>query len=215
MTDSIIESATQEMAESKKALLMAGLDLFSKKGVDGVSLADISAISGYSRPVIFKFYKTKLEMAVDIFSICYKGLYDKLKPVAESNSDFLTRLIFFCEISAQVVAENSDSLFMVTENLRLLLPEAKGLDIKKSIMSLTVDLIKKGQQERVVGKDLTAEDLAIALIGLIQQMARVRYFADQKKSKKSLTEIFLKLSKRIFDIKEGKSTGNLNWRGIS
>src|SRR5262245_40886507 len=120
MNDTIMTAATREMAKSKRSLLLASLDQFSKKGVDGASLADISKISGFSRPVIFKFYATKEAMAADIFTICYAGIYDKLRPIADSNAPFSAQLTIFCELSAQIVVESTDSLMMVTENFRQL-----------------------------------------------------------------------------------------------
>lgn len=197
MIDPIIDIATKEMAESKRALLLAGLDLFSKKGVDAVSTGDLSKVTGFSRPVIFKFYKTKLEMAVDIFTICYVGIYRKLLPIIEVETDFHNQLSQLCEIFSEIIVENSDSLFMVSENLRLLWPKTKGLDAKNSILSFTITLIKSGQRRKIVDRSLSADEMGIAIVGIAQQIARVRYFADQKKSKKTIADSLYELSRRI------------------
>jgi AcrR family transcriptional regulator len=200
MPDPIIEFATKEMPESKRALLVTGLNLFSKHGVDAISLGDISKITGFSRPSIFKFYKTKDEMAAAIFAICYAGLYEKLKPIVNSNADLVSRLTFFCELSADAIVDNAESLFMVSENLRRLWPHTTGLDKKKTILSVAVDLAKSGQQTKVVNRELAAEEIGMAIIGVIQQMARIQFFADKKKSKKDIAAVLLVVSRRVMGV---------------
>jgi TetR/AcrR family transcriptional regulator, repressor of fatR-cypB operon len=197
MPDPIIEFATKEMPKSKRALLVTGLSLFSKHGVDAISIGDISKITGFSRPSIFKFYKTKDAMAADIFAICYAGIYEKLKPIVNSNADLASRLTFFCELSADAIVDNAESLFMVSENLRRLWPHTTGLDKNKTILSVAIGLAKSGQQTKIVNQELTAEEIGMAIIGVIQQMARIQFFSDKKKSKKDLAASLLAISKRI------------------
>jgi AcrR family transcriptional regulator len=200
MSDPIIDFATKEMPESKRAILVTGLTLFSKQGIDAVSLADISKITGFSRPSIFKFYKTKEEMAADIFAICYTGIYEKLKPIVNSNADFQSQLIFFCELTADGIVDSSESLFMISENLRRLWPQTKGLDKNKTILSVAVELAKFGQQTKLVNKELAAEEIGMAVIGVIQQMARIQFFSDKKKSKKDIAASLFAIAKRLMGI---------------
>lgn len=193
-------AACQDFAESKRAMLLAGLDLFAKKGVDAVSLADIAAIAGYSRQAPFKFYKTKLAMAVDIFSICYCGLYSIIQPVLDDELNFPDAVKLYADLSAKIVVEHSESLFMVTENFRLLWPETTSLDRKNSIFGLTMTLLNQGQKEGFTTKEISIEDQAAAIIGYIQQTARVRFFSDEKKSHRAQAEAFRKVIQRVLGV---------------
>jgi hypothetical protein len=139
-------------------------------------------------------------MAADIFAICYAGIYEKLKPIVNSNADFHSQLIFFCELAADAIVDSSESLFMISENLRRLWPQTKGLDKNKTILSVAVDLAKLGQQTKIVNKELAAEEIGMAAIGVIQQMARIQFFSDKKKSKKDIAASLFAISKRLMGI---------------
>jgi len=89
---------------------------------------------------------------------------------------------------------------MISENLRRLWPYTTGLDKTKTILSVVVDLAKLGQTTNIVNKELTAEETGMAIIGVIQQMARIQFFSDKKKSKKDIATTLLVISKRIMKI---------------
>ena len=44
---------------AKRAIITAALELFATKGVDGVSIRDIAAASGFSNPAMFRHFESK------------------------------------------------------------------------------------------------------------------------------------------------------------
>ena len=59
---------------SKREIMKAALALFTEHGLDGVTIRDIAARSGYTNPAIFKFFAGKDDLAEHLFVECYREL---------------------------------------------------------------------------------------------------------------------------------------------
>ncbi len=64
--------ATPGDPPAKRSILTAALALFASRGIDGVSIRDIAADSGFSNPAMFKYYKSKEDLARTLFEACYR-----------------------------------------------------------------------------------------------------------------------------------------------
>lgn len=76
-----------DMPAGKKKVVLAALQLFSKKGFDGTSTQEIAAESGMSQATIFKYFKTK----EDLLDFIITPLMQNIFPVYVS--DFQKELI--------------------------------------------------------------------------------------------------------------------------
>ena len=70
----------------------AALDLFAAKGVDGVSVAEIAAAANVSQGALYRHYRSKDEMAEQLFSRAYRRTGAELATLAAANMGFAARV---------------------------------------------------------------------------------------------------------------------------
>ncbi len=63
------------MPTGKKKVVLAALELFSKKGFDGTSTQEIAKTSGMSQATIFKYFKTKEDLLEFIITPLMKNIF--------------------------------------------------------------------------------------------------------------------------------------------
>ena len=94
-------NSEENMPRGKKKVLMAALKLFSEKGVDRTSTAEIAKESGMSEGTIFKYYKSKENLLNSIVDPLLKVVPIYMNEVEEKytqpfeNIDKLEDTIFF------------------------------------------------------------------------------------------------------------------------
>lgn len=64
-----------DMPTGKKKVVLAALELFSKKGFDGTSTQEIAKTSGMSQATIFKYFKTKEDLLEFIITPLMKNIF--------------------------------------------------------------------------------------------------------------------------------------------
>lgn len=64
-----------DMPAGKKKVVLAALELFSKKGFDGTSTQEIAKTSGMSQATIFKYFKTKEDLLEFIITPLMKNIF--------------------------------------------------------------------------------------------------------------------------------------------
>ena len=75
------------MAETNKARIEeAAIALFADKGVGGASVAEIAEHAGVSQGLLYRHWKDKDEMALDLFAHRYFALRDRLRAVLAGQS---------------------------------------------------------------------------------------------------------------------------------
>jgi AcrR family transcriptional regulator len=86
----------------------AALDLFAAKGVDGVSVAEIAATADVSQGALYRHYRSKDEMAEQLFSRAYRRTGAELATLAAANMGFAARVgamvTHFCALYDQDAA---------------------------------------------------------------------------------------------------------------
>src|SRR6516225_1030907 len=96
---------------AKQAILSAALELFATRGVDGVTIRDIAAETGFTNPAMFRHFKNKEEMAQSLFEVCYRRLAHGFQQPGVTLEAVLERALALIE-------ESSESVHFVVENLR-------------------------------------------------------------------------------------------------
>jgi AcrR family transcriptional regulator len=158
-------------APAKQSVLLAAMDLFATRGVDGVTVRDIAAQSGFTNPAIFKHFKTKDELARSLFETCYRKLAATvIFPTADLRSA-ITR-------SLSLVETSPDSVHFVLENLRRFwreLPE----DVRTlGLLGAMRRLIEHEQTNGNVRGEIDPQLAAALVLGMIAQIARMAHFGE-------------------------------------
>jgi AcrR family transcriptional regulator len=158
-------------APAKRSILLAAMDLFATRGVDGVTVRDIASRSGFTNPAIFKHFKTKDDLARSLFETCYRRLAAIVTSPTADLKSAITR-------SLALVETSPDSVHFVLENLRRFwreLPE----DVRAlGLLGGMRRLIERAQANGLVRRDVDPQLAAALVLGMLAQIARMTHFGE-------------------------------------
>jgi AcrR family transcriptional regulator len=162
-------------APGKALILQEGMRLFARQGLSATSIRDIAAATGLSNPALYKHFKTKEALAIELFERSYGQYLRRLTLATRQHSDFSDQFRAFLEIRLSSHDEAPDASIFTTDNLVTLWPHVSK-DIKQeTIISLLREMLQTGRSQGAVNAD-TALDLQIALVvGMLVQVTRQLY----------------------------------------
>jgi AcrR family transcriptional regulator len=169
---------------AKRAILEAALDLFAERGVDGVTVRDIAARTGFTNPALFRHFKGKDELAFALFETCYRRLASTMSHAERKGAGL--KGVFATAL--RLIEEHPAAVHYVFENLRryfrALPPEVRAASILGTFRRLVASEAAIGSLRRD-----THPDLAVAiLIGTLGQVARMAHFGELPQRPTALSE---------------------------
>jgi AcrR family transcriptional regulator len=72
----------------KERVERTALDLFAARGIDGVSVADIATAAGVSQGALYRHYRSKDELAGQLFALAYRRMGAELAAIAATERGF-------------------------------------------------------------------------------------------------------------------------------
>ena len=165
-------------APSKREILKVALHLFVRDGIRGTSIRDIGVASGYTNPVLYKFFDRKDALALHLFERCYQQLFMTIGTAFDKDQTFAHNVDAFVAANTRMIDDNLDAVLFVNENLRSFWPQTPAAVRRLSILGLVRRLLEHGQQEAVVAPHAKVDLLIIAVIGILGQFARALYFKE-------------------------------------
>jgi len=146
----------------------AAVDLFAKRGVDGVSIADIATHARVSQGALYRHYRTKDEMALQLFSEAYLRTGGELEAIHRGEPNFAARLAamiaHFCALY-----DRDPALFRF-----MLIAQHDFLPRIVDARAAPVAAIEAAIADAVASKDIEAVDTGIAaaiVMGIVLQTA--------------------------------------------
>lgn len=167
---------------SKRAILEAALELFTEHGLDGVTIRDIAARSGYTNPAIFKFFPGRDALAEQLFIDCYRELSRRFAATEHADSDFRQNLRALLEEFSSVIDRELDAFLFVTDNLRRLWPRTSRQLRGISLLGIVRRLIEQGHREGAIPREIAPTFLLAGIAGTLAQVARLVYFEELPRS---------------------------------
>jgi AcrR family transcriptional regulator len=160
---------SQADAPAKRSILVAALDLFATRGVDGVSIRDIAAQAGFTNPAMFRHFKSKEDLAKALFEACYRRFAHSLAAPGVTLRGAVQEALALIDASPE-------SVHFVLENIRRYwsdLPEAVRA---RGLIGAMRRLIQVEQALGRVRTDIDAQLAAALVLGLLAQIARMAHF---------------------------------------
>lgn len=146
----------------------AAVELFAARGVDGVSIADIAAEAGISQGALYRHYRSKDEMAAQLFADAYRRTGAELAAIADAAPGFAARIhamvAHFCGLY-----DADPALFRF-----MLLAQHDVLPALDDADSAPVAAIEAAVAEAIEAGELGAVDVdfaAAAIMGIVLQSA--------------------------------------------
>jgi AcrR family transcriptional regulator len=154
---------------AKQAILRTALDQFATRGVDGVTIRDIAARSGFSNPALFKHFAGKEDLARSLFEACYRQVAASFMMSGVSLDRAITRALDFIEAHPECV-------HFVLENLRRYWRDLPEEVRATGLLGAMRRLIEQEQAQGRIRKDVDAQLSAALVLGMLGQIARMAHF---------------------------------------
>ncbi len=163
---------------SKREILKAALTLFVRQGPADPTIREIAREAGYTNPAIFKFFRTKEELALYLFRQCYEGVTNQFHEAIRLDRPFGENLQALLHAYSQIANENLDALLYVTENTRRYWNSLSPRLRRRSMRYLLKRMFEQGIAEGAVERDANIKLLVSGVVGLLSMFARGLYFRE-------------------------------------
>jgi TetR/AcrR family transcriptional regulator, repressor of fatR-cypB operon len=159
---------------AKRSILMAALELFATRGIDGVTIRDIAAQTGFSNPAMFRHFKTKEELARSLFESCYRRLAYAFRDPEADLASVLGR-------GLELIEDSPESVHFVLENLRRYWRDLPADLRANSLLGSMRRLIEREQKAGRVKAGLDPQLASALVLGALGQIARMAHFHELRK----------------------------------
>lgn len=160
---------------SKKEILKAALFLFARDGLCETSIRDIAEVSGYTNTALYKFFKSKNELAVYLFEACYRRLFASLAEEVRDDRNFEENLGRVVKEYTEIIDESIEAVMFVTDYLNALWPKVDPKLREETFVHLHQDLLRLGIDKEDIARDTDITMTVTCMIGTLTQFARMMY----------------------------------------
>jgi AcrR family transcriptional regulator len=152
----------------KERVDRASVELFAARGIDGVSIADIATDAGVSQGALYRHYRSKDELATQLFTTAYRRTGAELAAIVAAERSFANRIAamvgHFCTLY-----DRDPSLFRF-----MLLSQHDLLPRIDDSNAAPVGAIETAIAKAIAAGEIAAVDViaaAAAVMGIILQTA--------------------------------------------
>ncbi|MCP4380597.1 MAG: TetR/AcrR family transcriptional regulator [Hyphomicrobiales bacterium] len=160
---------------AKRGILEEGLRLFAERGLSATSIRDIARATGYSNPALYKHFATKEALALTLFERTYGELMTRVSFDVKQESGFASRFRAYVAAFIGFYDDHPHAMIFVTDNLPVLWPQVSEGMRRRTIITMTRELLKQGRQEGLVTKGADLPLQLILVIGTLGQLTRQLY----------------------------------------
>ncbi len=161
--------------ERQKEIIEAGLELITEKGIQGMTIKNLSKKIGISEPAIYRHFESKTEILLSILGN-FKDMAVMLSKMMETfEATAIEKLTFMFSKMLELFSENpsivsvifSEEIFKNEEVLKIQMVSMLNLHAQ------TIEaIIQKGQQENNVRTDIDEKSLALLSMGAFRLLVK-------------------------------------------
>jgi len=165
-----------ELSSRQKQIINASINIISKKGIQNLTMKNLSREIGISEPAIYRHYASKQKILIAVlesFKHQNKLIDNNSTIEGESSFEFLKRTITMIinrlnnnpAMSAVIFSEET---FQNESELSRMV-----IDIMNSTIEFITSLLGKCQKEGSIRSDIGKEDLSVIVMGSIRHIVTV------------------------------------------
>lgn len=161
--------------ERQIEIIEAALELITKKGIQGVTIKNLSKKIGITEPAIYRHFESKTEILLGILNnfkemaVMLSGIMESYEaPASEKISFMFSKMLeLFSEKPSMVSVIFSEEIFKNEEILKTRIVEILNLHAQ------TIEgIILKGQKEKNVREDIDEKSLALIAMGSFRLLVK-------------------------------------------
>ncbi|GET34885.1 TetR family transcriptional regulator [Prolixibacter bellariivorans] len=169
--------------ERQLEIIHTGIKLIAEKGLQGLTIKNLSNAIGISEPAIYRHYKNKKEILVNIIDFFSKSTELKITEIAKSDSPSFDKLRLAFEFQFSRLQKNpalisvisSEEIYHGEDYLK-----EKIRDITLLVAGQLEAIVKEGQAKNEIRDDLPSSQITIIIMGAMRMMMMKWQLFDQK-----------------------------------
>ncbi len=163
------------LSERQQQIIEESIKIIDKKGIQGLTIKNLSKAIGISEPGIYRHFESKTAIVLSILNN-FKEMAEMLSGLMETFEGtaiekirfmFSKMLSLFSENPSMVSVIFSEEIFKNEELLKLKITEVLNLHA-----STIEQIIAKGQEEGNVRKDIEVKTLALIIMGSLRLLVK-------------------------------------------
>lgn len=190
--------------ERQQEIISTALDLINKKGIQGLTIKNLSKRLGITEPAIYRHFENKIQILIALLDLLKKNTSEIFE--AELHSDetavrkierlFEKHFKSFAEMPSLASVVFSEELFRNEEQLTGKISEIIEIN-NKTLLTI----LKQGQQKNEIRSDIEAEHLVVIIMGTLRLFVKKWQFSKftfdlQKEGTKLIQSVKLIISKK-------------------
>ena len=163
------------LSERQHQIIEESIKIIDEKGIQGLTIKNLSKAIGISEPGIYRHFESKTEILLSVLdsfkemAIMLSGLMETYEATAIEKINFMfsKMLELFSETPSMVSVIFSEEIFKNEEVLKNRIVEILNLHAQT-----LENIISKGQSEKNVRKDIDAKSLALIAMGSLRLLVK-------------------------------------------
>jgi len=190
--------------ERQQEIISTALDLINKKGIQGLTIKNLSKKLGITEPAIYRHFENKIQILLALLDLLKQntsGIFEAELNSEESAVRKIERLFekhfkSFSEMPSLASVVFSEELFRNEKKLT-----EKISEIIEHNNETLLTIMKEGQKKNEIRNDIDAEHLVIFIMGSLRLFVKKWQFAQfsfnlQKEGNKLIQSVKLLISKK-------------------
>lgn len=190
----------------QKEIVDAALNIISEKGIQRLTIKNISKEIGVTEPAIYRHYNSKIDILVaimDVFKqnteVLFQEIFrEELSAMDKINALFTRHFESFANTPSLVTVIFSEEMFRAESALA-----QKVSEIISNNYKIVVSIIEEGQKNNEIRDDVKADHIAIMIMGSLRLFIKKWQFAGyaydiQKEGTKLIQSIRILIFKGIY-----------------
>ncbi len=192
-----------ELSERQSEIIEKSINIISEKGIQGLTIKNLSKEIGISEPAIYRHFENKFEILKTILLLFKDESLNSFYKAKNNSNGALNKLTIFLSDRIEKFKKNpSFASVIFAEDLFRNEPELKKLvtEIMDENTKRLNELIKIGQIEGEIRNDISSDILSLIILGsfrfLIKKWAQKNGVYDIEKNGIELINSIIRLIKR-------------------
>lgn len=169
--------------ERQLEIIHTGIKLIAEKGLQGLTIKNLSNAIGISEPAIYRHYKNKKEILVNIIDFFSGSTESSITRIAQSDLSSFDKLRQAFEFQFSRLQKNpalisvisSEEIYHGEDYLK-----EKIRDITLLVAEKLEEIVKEGQMKKEIRDDVPSSQITIMIMGAMRMMMMKWQLFEQK-----------------------------------